>query len=125
MDTQTGFIQGRLIGENARFICDIINYTELNNILGLVMLINFEKAFDSISWSLIVKVLEFTWIGKYIIDWVKILNINFKTAIMQSGYLSDQFSIQRGCRQGGPGAPYLFILSSEILSFLIKQRNKR
>lgn len=60
MDTQTGFIQGRLIGENARFIYDIINYTELNNILGLVMLINFEKAFDFISWSLIVKVLEFT-----------------------------------------------------------------
>lgn len=56
MDTQTGFIQGRLIGENARFIYDIIDYTELNNIPGLVMLINFEKAFDSISWSFIVKV---------------------------------------------------------------------
>lgn len=52
---------------------------------------------------------------------MKILNINFKTAIMQSGYLSDQFSIQRGCRQGDP---YIFILCVEILSILIKQNKE-
>ena len=47
-----GFIQGdinRYIGETARSIYDVMNYTENNKIDGLLMLIDFEKVFDSIS----------------------------------------------------------------------------
>ena len=47
---QTGFIKGRYIGENTRLIYDLMNYTEQNNIPGLMLLIDFEKAFDSLSW---------------------------------------------------------------------------
>ena len=47
--TQTGFLQGRFIGESTRLIYDLIKYTEDNKIDGLLMLIDFEKAFDSIS----------------------------------------------------------------------------
>ena len=47
---QTGFICGRYLGENIRLIYDIIHYTEEVNIPGLLLLIDFEKAFDSVSW---------------------------------------------------------------------------
>ena len=50
-NTQTGFIPGRYIGENTRLIFDLMAYTEQNSIPGLLVLIDFEKAFDSISWS--------------------------------------------------------------------------
>lgn len=45
-----------------------MDYTEFTNILGLglLMLIDFEKAFDSILWSLIYKVLDFFGFGQYI-----------------------------------------------------------
>lgn len=85
---------------------------------------NFEKAFDSISWSFIYKVLNFFGFGNYIIQWVKILNTNFKASVLQSGFLSNYLSIERGCRQGDPIAPYLFLLCAEILSILLKQNNK-
>ena len=120
-NTQTGFIQGRYIGENTRFIYDLMSYTEVNNLPGLLVLIDFEKAFNSISWSFIYKVLSYFGFGNNIIKWVKILNTNFKASILQSGFLSQQFEIQRGCRQGDPVAPYLFILCAEILAILIKQ----
>lgn len=120
-NTQTGFIQGRYIGENTRFIYDLMSYTEINNLPGLLMLIDFEKAFDSVPWSFLYKVLHFFGFGNNIIKWVKILNTNFKASILQSGFLSQQFEIQRGCRQGDPVAPYLFILCAEILAILIKQ----
>ena len=77
-DTQTGFRKGRYIGENTRFIYDLMSYTESHNIPGLLVLIDFEKAFDSISWSFIYKVLHFFGFGKNIISWIKILNTNFK-----------------------------------------------
>ena len=46
---QTGFIKGRYIDESTRLIYDIINYTEVKNKNGLLMLMDIEKAFDSIS----------------------------------------------------------------------------
>ena len=43
--TQSGFIKGRYIGENTRNINDLMYYTESHNIPGLLILIDFEKAF--------------------------------------------------------------------------------
>ena len=44
--TQTGFPDGRFIVESTRLIYDLMNYTEDNNIDGLLMLIDFEEAFN-------------------------------------------------------------------------------
>jgi hypothetical protein len=49
--TQNGFIKGRFIGDNIRLLYDIMKYTEIENIPGMLVMIDFEKAFDSISWS--------------------------------------------------------------------------
>ena len=43
--SQTGFIKGRYIGENIRLLFDIIEYTEENNIPGLLLFTDFEKSF--------------------------------------------------------------------------------
>ena len=48
---QTGFIKGRSIVENLRVIYDVMKFTEEQKIPGLIMLIDFEKAFDSLSWN--------------------------------------------------------------------------
>lgn len=56
---QTGFIKGRFIGENTRLLYDIMNYTEHNKIPGLLMMIDFEKAFDTLSTEFIKKLLIF------------------------------------------------------------------
>ena len=50
---QTGFLAGRYVGENTRILYDIMQYTEEHNISGLLLLIDFEKAFDSLSWNFI------------------------------------------------------------------------
>jgi hypothetical protein len=46
---QTGFIPGKYIGENTRLIYDVLHFTEEQDIPGILLLIDFEKAFDSIS----------------------------------------------------------------------------
>ena len=47
---QTGFVKGRYIGENIRLISDIMEYTTLQKIPGILVSLDFRKAFDSIEW---------------------------------------------------------------------------
>ena len=54
-----------------------------------------------------------------IVKWVKILNTYFKASVLQSEFLSEQFSEHRGCRQENLVSPYLFILCAEILAVLV------
>ena len=55
---QKGFINGRFIGEHTRLIYDIIDECSYQNSKNLIVVIDFEKAFDSLSWNFIRKSLE-------------------------------------------------------------------
>jgi len=46
------------IGEAARSILDIMDYTKTYDIPGLLLFIDFEKAFDSLDWNFMFKCLE-------------------------------------------------------------------
>ena len=48
---QTGFIKDRYIGETVRSIFDIMEFTLKENIPGLMIFLDFQKAFDSVQWD--------------------------------------------------------------------------
>jgi len=50
----TGLMKNRFTGENIRLIDCIIQYAAKENIPGLLLFVDFEKAFDSLEWSFIV-----------------------------------------------------------------------
>ena len=119
-EDQTGFISGRHIGENTKLIYDVVQYTEEKNIPGLLLLIHFEKAFDTISWNFIQKCLQYFNFGNSMIRWIRLFQNNIYSSISQCGNLSNDINIQRGCRQGDPVAAQIFIICAEILSLKIK-----
>ena len=59
-----------------------------NNIDGLFMLIDLEKAFDSISWKFMYHTLYKFAFTKKFIKWIKPFNTNIKASILQFGFLS-------------------------------------
>ena len=117
---QKGFVAGRYIGEAIRTTYDIMHYAKENNRAGLLLLIDFEKAYDSINFKFINKCLNFFNFGEDIIKWVEILLYNFNAVINHCGNMSQSFEIERGCRQGDPIASYLFILCIEILAHKLR-----
>ena len=55
---QTAFIKGGYIGENIRLISDIMEQTQANNTPGILISVDFRKAFDSLEWSCIQNALK-------------------------------------------------------------------
>ena len=51
LHNQTGYVRDRYIGETVRSIMDIMDFTDKEDIPGLLLFIDFEKTFDSLNWD--------------------------------------------------------------------------
>ena len=72
-----------------------IQYTEQHEIPGLLVLIDFEKAFDSISWKFLYSVLKFLGCGTSILKRIKTFNNDIKVTIVQCGITSEFLDTER------------------------------
>ena len=120
-EDQTGYVKKRFIGNNIRIIEDIMIYTTKNKISGILLSVDFEKAFDSVSWKFLAKCLEAFNFGPKFRSYVQTLYHDISATVLNNGHTSQWFRLERGVRQGCPLSPYLFILLAETLSCKIRE----
>jgi len=118
---QTGFMEGRFIGCNVRLVNDIIQYANENNKEGCLIMLDFEKAFDTLEWSFLQNSLIKFNFGTEFIRWVSVLYNKPNAIIKNNNHLSEGFNLTRGVRQGCPLSALLFTLAVEILAINLKQ----
>jgi len=116
---QSGFLAGKFIGENIRQVYDIMNYTDLQNIPGLLLLVDFEKAFDSVCHNFIFKTLDMFNFGESFKRWIRVFYNDTQSTVLVNGHMTPFFYIKSGCRQGDGLSPYIFLLCSQILNIAI------
>ena len=121
---QRGFMKGRYIGENIRMLYDVLVQTEKEKIPGMLLLIDFEKAFDSVSWTFMQNALLHFNFGPDIRQWIKTFYNDVSTCVTVNGHLSRWFHIKRGVRQGDPLSPYLFLICAEVMSTMIRENDR-
>ena len=57
-ENQTAHIKGKYIGENASLILDIFEHCENETSDWILLFLDFEKAFVSVEWNFVYKVLQ-------------------------------------------------------------------
>ena len=84
------------------------------------MFLDFKKAFDSLEWNFILKALETFGFGASLIQWVKTFYNNIQSCVINNGYATPFFELQRGVRKGCPLSGILFVIVVEILANSIR-----
>jgi len=118
---QTGFIKGRTISENFVFAAELVQTCYKRKVPTLVLKLDFAKAFDTVNWDCLMKVLTARGFPAQWCSWVRMLLETSRTAVLVNGCPGPWITCKRGLRQGDPMSPYLFLLVADVLQALIKQ----
>ena len=83
--------------------------------------IDFEKAYDSVSWEFLYYILGRMGFSTRWLKWIKYCVESSSISILVNGSPSMEFGLKRGLRQGDPLAPFLFLVVAEGLGGLMRQ----
>jgi len=120
-EDQTCGVPGCSIFENLFLLRDTIDFVRLKQLPAVVISLDQEKAFDRVNHTFLQRVLEklnfapdFRW-------WVRVIYTDITSLVINNGWLSSPFSLQRGVRQGCLLSPLLYCLVVETLGQAIQR----
>ena len=117
-------VNGKTISECNSKLRDSLYYYGKNKSSGAVINLDWEKAFDRVNWSFLIKVMEKMGFPDMIIKWVLVMHTNLQSICMINGNLTSPFNIKRGVRQGCPMSMIYYVLFQEPLYIALEKSRK-
>lgn len=117
---QAGFVKSRYGTDNVRCSLNVVHYLNTYKNPALIVSLDAEKAFDRVEWSFLFLLLEKFGLGPNFINIIKTFYSDPVATVNTNGLMSDGFPVRRGCRQGCPLSPLLFILFIQPLAEAIR-----
>ena len=118
---QNTFIKGRNIGENILDVYSMIAAAEDNEETDILVFLDIEKAYDTVSWRFLSTVLHKLGFPDSFVRWVEILHRNKEIRFFNNGYSSSPVYPNKGLAQGCALSPLLFIIAMSRLSEVINR----
>lgn len=106
---------GREAKDNVIKALNLIHKSRTDNLEGMLLSTDAEKAFDRVSWDFLFANCTHIGLRPHMMNWIKTLYQNPTAQVKVNGTLSETVHIRNGTHQGCPLSPLLFILTLEPL----------
>ena len=93
---QTAYVAQRCINESGRLISDLLSVAKKMKVKGYLVTIDIEKAFNSLSHTFLINVLEKCGFEKTFIDWIKIFLNDQELCAINGGITTKYFKLEKG-----------------------------
>ncbi|GKV10568.1 hypothetical protein SLEP1_g21912 [Rubroshorea leprosula] len=118
-EQQTAFVKGRQLMDGVVVANEVIHEVRRKRKSSFVFKIDFEKAFDKVSWKFLDYMLERMGFDSKWRGWIQECLSTSRVSILVNGSTTNQFSVSQGLRQGDPLSLFLFLIIAEGLNGII------
>ncbi|GJY76103.1 putative RNA-directed DNA polymerase [Tanacetum coccineum] len=110
-DVQNAFMKGRFILDGVLIANETVELLRKKKDRALVFKVDFKKAYDSINWKFLDDIMKCMGFGSKWCKWVENCLNPGSMSVLVNGSPTEEFSLERGVRQGDSLSPFLFIYS--------------
>jgi hypothetical protein len=114
--SQSAFIKGRFILESVVSAHEIIHEVHRSHSSGLVLKLDYEKAYDHVNWEFLDEMLVSRGFGRKFRSWISSSLVNGSFCVRTNDQNSEYFVAGKGLKQGDPLSPILFNFVAEVFT---------
>ncbi|GLJ54200.1 hypothetical protein SUGI_1162000 [Cryptomeria japonica] len=122
---QNGFTPGREIADNIILVLEVIHTMHKENIGGMAVKLDVEKAYDRVVWKFLLCVLEKFGFPPQWITCIKFCISSVDFSLLVNGSVCGFFPATNGLRQVDLLSPSIFIIMVEVLGRLIQKKHSQ
>ena len=124
-ERQSAFIEGRHMLHSVMISNEAVEEAKRCQKPCIVFKVDYEKAYDSVSWEYLIYMMRRLGFGSKWIQWILGCLKSASISVLVNGSPSTEFLPQKGLRQGDPLSPLLFNITAEGLSGLMSKAIER
>lgn len=118
---QNAFIKGRNIMDGIVSLHEVLHESRLRRKQGLILKLDFEKAYDKVNWVFLFKCLCARGFSERWCSWFKSVVMGGTLSVKVNGKEGPYFGSFKGVRQGDPLSPFLFNVAADCLATMFRE----